>query len=230
VIRLPRDRRHRITGTRLQVVAAEYRDFPLFNAPANLLSEVSLKLPILVMGPWLGMDVVGFYAMASRLVGMPLRMAGGAFRVVMLQKVSEAYGRGGNLQVLYLKALAGLIATAIIPFGLLWAFGAEMLAIILGDNWVEAGRYVQLLAPWYFAVWVSALVPPFLTALRRQGIWLVIQIMVLVGRAGAFAYGYWIDASIDFVLQVFVWTNVALATIMVLVGFVEARKTVMIRA
>ncbi len=219
-----------MTIARLQAVAAEYRDFPLFNMPANLLSSVSIKLPILVMGPWLGMEVIGFYAMARRLVGMPLDLAGVSFRMVMLQKASEVRDRGGSLQGLYLKVLAGLAATGIAPFGILWAFGASALAIILGDNWAEAGRYVKVLAPWYFATWIGALVPPFMVALRKQGIWLAIQVMMLAGRVGAFAYCYWIDASVITVLQTFVWANVALIAIMICVGYVEVRKSAAIPA
>lgn len=224
VAKLPQKRRHRMTSVRLRAVAGEYRDFPVFNMPAQVLSSVSSKLPILLMGPWLGMDVVGFYAMAHRLIGMPIDLAGTAFRMVMLQKASEVRSQGGSLSWLFLKVIAALFMSGILPFGLLWAFGGWGLVLFLGDNWVEAGRYVEILAPWYFSIWIGALVPPFMVSLRKQGLWLGLQVMVLIGRVSAFGYCYWIDASVDMVLQVFVWVNVALVAVMIFIGYAESRK------
>jgi O-antigen/teichoic acid export membrane protein len=230
VIQLPQIYRYRMTVARLQAVAGEYRDFPLFNMPANLLSAVSIKLPILVMGPWLGMDVVGFYAIAQRLIGMPLNLVANSFRLVLLQKASDVKERGNSLTGLYVKALIGLAASGALPFGLLWAFGGWGLVWFLGENWAEAGRYVEILVPWYFATWVGALVPPFMVSLRKQGVWLGLQVLLMIGRVAAFGYCYSIDASVETVLQTFVWTNVALIAIMVSVGYIETRKSAVVPA
>jgi O-antigen/teichoic acid export membrane protein len=144
--------------------------------------------------------------------------------MVMLQKASEVRNQGGSMRTLYLKALAGLAVTGIAPFALLWAFGAWVISFVLGESWADAGRYVEILVPWYFATWVGALVPPFMVALRRQDLWLVMQVLVLVCRVGAFAYCFWIDASVETVLQAFAWVNVSLSAMMISVGYVETGK------
>ena len=219
-VSLPSGRRSpRTTRRRLHVASYAYRDFPLLNMPSALLANFSSKLPILVLGPWMGPEVVGFYAMAHRLVGMPLELAGNAFRLVMAQKVAEIRNQGGSLLQIYLKAIAGLVVTGLLPFGLLWLFGQTVLQVVLGDKWLEAGRYVEILAPWYFSIWVGAVVPPVMISLRRQAQWLKLQILVLAGRVAAFAACYWAMATVETVLGVFVLVNIGLVIVMLLVGF-----------
>jgi O-antigen/teichoic acid export membrane protein len=112
--------------------------------------------------------------------------------------------------------MAGL---GIVPFGLLGYFGSEILAFILGDRWVVAGVYTQILAPWYYAVWVSAGVQPTLVALRRQGLWLRFQIVTLLGRLAIFGAGYLIAADVETTLIWFSGFNVAMALLILSIVF-----------
>lgn len=209
------------SGWRQQlVVAREYRDFPLLNVPSALLSGVSAKLPVLMLGIWLGPAVVGLYAMADRLIRGPVDAVGIGLRRVYLQKVAELEASGADISRAFRKTSLVLLVTGVVPFGLLWMFGEQVISFVLGDQWKDTGRFAEILAPWFCAMWVSAIVAPTMTVRRKQGAWLILQIIVLISRAGSLGWCYVSDATAEYTLELFVVVNVALAVMMMIVGFV----------
>lgn len=204
---------------RLTTVAREYKDLPLLNMPSELMISISTKLPLLTLGVWLGSSVVGFYAMASRLVKGPLDTVSVALRRVYLQRAAELEADGRGIHGIFLKTTITLFILGVAPFGILWLFGEEILGFVLGEAWREAGRYVEILAPWLFAVWTSAVVSPTLVVRRKQGIWLVLQTVVFSFRAVVLGWCYLIEASVDYTLVLFVWVNIALAFVTMTIGF-----------
>lgn len=209
------------SGWRQQlVVAREYRDFPLLNVPSALLSGVSAKLPVLMLGIWLGPAVVGLYAMADRLIRGPVDAVGIGLRRVYLQKVAELEANGADISRAFRKTSLVLLVTGVVPFGLLWMYGEQVISFVLGDQWRDAGRFAEILAPWFCAMWASAIVAPTMAVRRKQGAWLILQTIVLISRAGTLGWCYVSDATAEYTLELFVVANVALAVMMMTVGFV----------
>jgi O-antigen/teichoic acid export membrane protein len=195
----------------VKALASEYRDFPLLNMPAGLVNFVSGKVPILVMGVMFSPAAVGLYAMGESLIRKPVVLAGNSVREVFIRKLTGNTHQGlGLLRPTTMLTLAMLLL-GIVPFGILSFFGTEILTLILGDRWTEAGVYVQILAPWYYAVWVTTGVQPTLIALRRQGLWLKAQIGMLLIRIGVFVAGDLAAVDILTTLRWFSGANVLIS-------------------
>jgi O-antigen/teichoic acid export membrane protein len=209
----------RISWRRLKIAAIHYRDFPLYNMPATFLVRFSARLPVLVLVSVFSPEIAGFYAMADRLVRMPLGGAGNAIRNVYLQRIAVIRNRGDSLRAPLVKTTLGLLVLGILPFGFIWYFGAEFLIIILGEQWTDSGRYVQILAPWYFVSWVNVAAQPTLTVLRRQSLWLRLQIGVLLARVMVFAGSYAVHATSETMLGLFAAANVVMGIMLLLVAF-----------
>ena len=203
----------------VKALAVEYKDFPLLMLPAGLVNFLSGKVPILVMGAMFSPVAVGLYAMADRLIRTPLNMADASVREVLIPKLAGNVNEGLNLRRPVLMLTAAMLLLGIVPFGILAFFGTEILTFILGDQWTEAGVYVQILAPWYYAVWVSTGVQPTLIALRRQGLWLKIQISMLLVRISVFAVSYLAVADVFTTLRWFSGANVLISLSMLALVF-----------
>jgi O-antigen/teichoic acid export membrane protein len=54
------------------------------------------------------------------------------------------------------KATLGLAFIGIIPFGILMIGGRCIFTFLFGNEWLEAGLYVQLLAPWLFTLFINS--------------------------------------------------------------------------
>lgn len=207
-------------------LAIEYRDFPLYSMPAGLVTFLAGKMPILVMGMMFEPAAVGLYAMADRLIRMPVVTTGISIREVFMRKLVGNASEGIGLRRPLTLLTLGMLLLGVVPFAILGFFGAEILTVILGDRWVGAGVYVQILAPWYYAVWVTTGVHPILVALRRQGLWLQIQVSMLLMRLAIFAAGYLAAANVETTLKWFSGANVlaALATLALVFYLVSKQR------
>ncbi len=193
----------------MKQVAQRYSDFPKLNAPAAIVGSLGRNLPILLMGVMFTPVVAGFYAMANRLSRAPIEIVANSMRKVFLQKAAEIKNRGRSLRKAFLLATGGLVILGIIPFGCVWLFGQPLLTWLLGVQWFEAGRYLEIMAPWLFMSWVIAPTNPVFIVLREQGAFLLFQTVLTVLRLGAFGVAFAIGADSEWTLQAFVAVTVA---------------------
>lgn len=196
--------------------AKEYKDFPVFNTPARFVRQLSDNIPILMFGYFYAPEIVGYYAMASRLVQMPAESLVNSVRKVYLQKTAEMTINGKRINTIMVKATIGLAVLGIIPFGLLYLYGQGIIVMLLGDTWMTAGTYAEKLAPWFFTMWITMPSSALYIVLRRQQIWLRIQIFVMIVRITAFVVPQYYGATSGDTLEYFVIAS-ALMNIMIII-------------
>ena len=177
----------------LRKAARDYRDFPRLNAPASLISSGAKNLPVLLLGFLYGPEPAGFYAMAMRLAQSPLRLVTVSMHRVVYQRLAEIASNNRPLVRPYWMLCGGLILLGFAPTILIVLFGPQILELLLGPKWPEAGRYLQLVAPWLLTILVSVPVSPTLNVIRRQELWLQLQtasfFLRLLVFVGAYMYG-----------------------------------------
>ena len=146
-------------------------------------------------------------------------MISASIRKVYFQRIAQITSHGGAIKLQHTKVTIGILLLGLAPFGILMVYGREILIFILGENWSQAGLYVQILVPWYFAAWVNSTTQPLLTVRRKQPLFLYMQIALLVSRAGCFATAYLISVSAEATLELFVTINVIAISLMIAVAF-----------
>jgi O-antigen/teichoic acid export membrane protein len=189
-------------------IAKKYSDFPIFNAPAGLVFSLGQNLPVLVFGSMFSPAVAGLYAMADRLCQVPVTIVATSVRRVFLQKAAEIENQGRTLRKAFLLSIGALSALGFIPFSILWAYGQPIAAWILGDDWLEAGRFLEIISPWLFLVWVSAPCNAIFVVLRKQKFWLALTIAITIFRLSSFAIAYAVSAGPEWTLQAFVIASI----------------------
>lgn len=199
----------RLDWAAMRKVVREYSDFPMFNAPAGFLFSLGGNLPVLLFGTMFSPAIAGFYAMANRLAQVPTTIVANSMRRVFLQKAASIRNRGDNLRKAYLLATAGLALIGIAPLIIVTLYGQPMLGWLLGERWLQAGRYLEIIAPWMFMIWVTAPANPVFVVLRHQKFWLWIQSTITVLRLAAFGIAYLAAADIEWTLRAFVNVTVA---------------------
>jgi O-antigen/teichoic acid export membrane protein len=191
-----------------KAIAIKYSDFPKFNAPAGFVFSMGQNLPVLVFGSMFSPAVAGLYAMADRLCQVPVSIVATSVRRVFLQKAAEIDNQGRTLRKAFLLSIGALAALGLIPFAILWAFGQPLAAWILGDEWLEAGRFLEIIAPWLFMVWISAPCNAIFVVLRKQKFWLALTLAITIFRLSSFAIAYSISAGPEWTLQAFVLASI----------------------
>jgi len=169
-------------GTRLRDVkwgpmlaqALRFREFPAINMPHALLDALQGSGVVALIAALFGPSLLGFHALAQRVVRTPMATLGSAVAQVFQKRAADTLHAGGNTRRLVDAVLRrlGMVAVAVLP--LLW-FAPELFAFVFGAAWREAGVYAQLLTPWLL---LNFMLSP------------LSQLPLLLGRqARALAYG-----------------------------------------
>jgi O-antigen/teichoic acid export membrane protein len=207
----------------LRKAARDYRDFPRLNAPASLISSGAKNLPVLLLGFLYGPEPAGFYAMAMRLAQSPLRLVTVSMHRVVYQRLAEIASNNRPLVRPYWMLCGGLFLLGFAPTILIVLFGPQILELLLGPKWPEAGRYLQLVAPWLLTILVSVPVSPTLNVIRRQELWLQLQTASFVLRLLVFVGAYMYGATPLAAIGAFVTAVVCINTCYIAIGaFVTA--------
>jgi O-antigen/teichoic acid export membrane protein len=209
----------RISWRTMKQVAKRYADFPKLNAPAAIVSSLGQDLPILLMGVMFSPGAAGLYAMANRLTRVPIGIVAASMRKVFLQKAAEIKNSGRSLRKALLLATGGLVILGIVPFGCVLLFGQPLLTWLLGVGWFEAGRYLEIMAPWLFMAWVIAPTNSVFIVLRKQRSFLFLQIAATVLKLMAFGVAYGISADSEWTLRAFVIATVTGQLVIMAIAF-----------
>ena len=124
-----------------------YKNFPLIDSSSALMNTVSWQLPAFLLSAFFSPVVVGFYALGMTVLQLPMSLIGGAIGQVFFQRAAEAR-KSGNLASLVQIIAEMLLKIIVFPVMLLAVVGPELFSFVFGENWGEAGIYIQILSIW----------------------------------------------------------------------------------
>jgi O-antigen/teichoic acid export membrane protein len=170
------------------VVAAakRYKRFPTLAAPSAFLNAIGIQVPLLLFVGIYGPAAGGLFALAQRVIGLPLVLiaipAGHTYHAESARAVRESPLKVRDVFIRTTRTLAlvmigpTILAAVLSPF----LFGR-----IFGEEWATAGLYVSILAPMYFLLSVFSPTGSTLYVLERQELHLIQEILRIVLLGGA---------------------------------------------
>lgn len=165
-----------------------YRKFPLYDSWASLMNAVSGQLAPLLLAVFFSSTVVGFYALGYRLLTLPSTLIGGAISQVFFRHAAAARN-DGTLPRVVGGTFNRLLALGLFPIMLIMVAGKEIMAVVFGSPWAEAGVYAQILAPWILMNFVSSPLSSIFPIMEIQGRFLVFNAVLLATRVFSLAAG-----------------------------------------
>lgn len=160
-------------------VAHSYKNQPLYSVPASLVNALSYSFIGLNIGGLYGMSILGLYAISIRILGLPLGIFSANIAKVHYQKSANEIEATGSFRKSTRDTLA-LGCLLAIPMGLgLVLLAPAVFAFVFGENWRQAGVYVQYLAPMYCFRMITGTIGYTFTLANKQGIELVFQSCLL---------------------------------------------------
>ncbi|MFZ5939365.1 MAG: lipopolysaccharide biosynthesis protein [Bacteroidota bacterium] len=157
-----------VSREEVQAVARTYSLFPKYNLIHYLVNNFSTNLPVFVFSAWFSKEITGLYSLAFMMINRPMNLVTSSMGQVLSQRVIERYNRGeliaGDIRRMTLR----LFLIGVVPFLLTGIFGPQIFSFVFGDVWFEAGKFMQLLLPWLFAVFISSPLTFLPDLLKRQ--------------------------------------------------------------
>ena len=110
----------KIKKHKLIALARYYKKFPFFSAPATLINRLATDMPNYLIPPFFGINELGLYALAFKIMSVPSYFIGDSISQVYTQEISEELRKTGSVHKTYFSTLKKLTALAL-PFFLLFS-------------------------------------------------------------------------------------------------------------
>ena len=174
-------------------VALRYRKFPIYSSLFGILNTLGINMPQLFLSSFFNMQVTGLYSMAIALLQVPSVFIGQALAQVFLQRASSAK-HSGNLKELVLKFYLILLKLGFFPIIFISLFAPTIFTLILGERWMDAGKYAFLLSPWIAVAFVFSPISVLYGVQERLEAGLITEITYFSLRLGSMYIGLIVDS------------------------------------
>tara|TARA_A100001391_G_scaffold160_2_gene338 strand:+ start:38976 stop:40370 length:1395 start_codon:yes stop_codon:yes gene_type:complete len=179
-------------------MAKRYRRFPLYSTWAGLLNTAGFQVPPLLLASFFGASSAGLYALAHRVVALPMAVVGKAVSQVFFSDAAIDY-RNGELPGLALRTQRMLIRIILPPVIFLILFAPPIFALVFGDDWIGAGEVAAWLALWMLVSFATSPLSTLFAVAERQSLGLSMQAVLFLVRMAGIGVGVYHQ---DFMLGV----------------------------
>ena len=190
----------------------KYRNFVLFNTPSIILVNTILQLPLVMFGMFYSPYYAGLFAMANRIVGIPVQTLGGALSKTVTQHIAEIWAQGDKdrARIELERLLTSFTALMMLPFFYLAVAAKPIMIIILGERWADSGVIVQVLALLAFSTLIVQAFGGVFDVTGKQKVRFYFHIFNFLARLG----GLWVcyQLGYNFFHAVFVYVLIGLIT------------------
>lgn len=167
----------------LYLFAKKHRKFPLINTISVFINNFSLELPIFMFSTFYGAEIVGFYALAHRLITTPLNLVGTSVGQVYFREATEAFNDSPRrLLSVYKSTVKKLVLVGLIPTVIAICAAPALVKIFLGPDWAQSGIYMQIIIFGLYFGFINAPIGTTFAIIRRQEIALAIRVVSIVVR------------------------------------------------
>ena len=165
-------------------IAKKYYDFAFFSLPSCYLENIKTWLPVFVLGIIFTNEIVGEYALANRILIIPLAIIGTSLSHVLLKDFSEKLNNKESLLSSIFVIWRTSFILLLIPALIIFIYGEHLISIFLGDQWSITGQLITLLIiPTMFNFCLN-LTSVSHAVLRLQHFSLIISILVIFTKIG----------------------------------------------
>ena len=204
---------------RLLQLSIKYKQFPLFSTSNVFLNMFSRNINVYLITMLFTASVVGYYSMSLRILQQPIQVFSMSLQNVYFRKAASDIRKKTQLVRNFKKLTIYLAAAGILPFLFLGLFAKKIFIFIFGINWEVAGIYCQILAPWFFMLFVSAPSNVIFEVCQKQRVRFAINIFTILASATSIILGYTVFETPEKTLICFVASNVIIQLILIIIAY-----------
>lgn len=184
----PQFLKHAFNGPLIRKSARRFIQFPKYAMPSTFLIALQSRLPFILFLYFFDEATVGYFGRAFALFAVPLSLIGNAISQVFFVEGAEAR-RTTGLTALTEKVHHRLVTVGLFPTLAVIITGPQVMGFFLGTNWVQAGEFLQWLAPWFFLASIASPLTRLFDILEAQRTDFITSVVIFVVQMTLFIYG-----------------------------------------
>ena len=170
----------------------KYNHFFKFGIGGTALNTISRQLPFFILPIYFGEYFTGQFAMAMKVIMLPIGLVAVAIGDVFYEKANNAFqeselalGKISKRTFLTLLPMSTLILIIGIPLAP-WAF-----TFVLGDQWLEAGEIARFLLPWIAVMFITSPLSFLIDVRQKLKFQLLYNTVLFAFRLLILLFGAW---------------------------------------
>lgn len=167
---------------KIKQLASRYRNFPLYDAPACMLSFAAFNLPVIILSVYFDKAAIGCFSIVLQLLLMPMSLVGSAMGKVYYQRICV---NENNISYTTHEMLRILSVIAITPLLFIACGGDKIIVLFLGSQWESAGKVALCLALWSFPTILTQPLLPLFRVKNKQNILLKYDLLYFICGIGS---------------------------------------------
>ncbi|MFW7368039.1 oligosaccharide flippase family protein [Vagococcus fluvialis] len=180
---------------------------PFYNSPSALLTTFTYSSINLFLGYLYGAEILGFYSLSYRMLGLPFMIISANVARVFFKHVSNLQNDNQDILPFFYK-IVKILSIIIIPSMILLYFIAPTLfSVVFGKDWYVSGEIVQTLIPMFTLKLIIESMTTIYIVKNKQNIELILQFFLLIGQIILFIVAYFLDLEMLKTLQLVVVLN-----------------------
>jgi O-antigen/teichoic acid export membrane protein len=195
----------------------KYYKLPLFQLPNALVDGIRQSVVNIFVGRYFGVELLGFYSLALKMLMLPSTLIGGAISQVFYQKLSEMHN---NKQITFSFVWRFVLKMALLslPFYLvLYYFAIDLFEPFFGKNWTISGEMVKELMPWFYLMFVSSSISTAFIVFGKQAYLFGLSLIYLFVPIVSIVY------NTSNIFDVLVWMNVGMSGVLIMMIILALR-------
>lgn len=180
----------KVKRKRMLALLKKYKDFPLYRAPEEFLSAISLSIPFLLLTTFFGPSAAGFYSIGNTVLSLPSRLIGKAVGDVYYPRITKAVNEFEPATKYFIKTTFVLFLVGLIPFGIVILFGPNIFSFVFGPEWNIAGEYARWIAIVSYSTLINIPAIRSMPVLRAQRLLLIFTVIRLILRSLGLFIGF----------------------------------------
>ena len=163
----------------------KHKNFPLYDAPANLLAFSALSLPTIILAIYYSKSEIGCLSIIFQLLLMPMSLIGSAIGKVYYQELCQN-GNNINKTKKVTKSLLRLLSIlSILPLLFICCGGDKLIVLFLGQEWQTAGSIAICLSLWSFPIVLTQPLLPIFRVKDKQKTQLYFDLLYFILGIGS---------------------------------------------
>lgn len=194
------DYKFKLEFKEFKMILKEYKDFPKFQIPTQLLNTGNFHLITLIFGVIFSSTIIGLYSLAQRMLRFPMVIIGHAITDVFRQRAAKDFNEFGNCKKIYLTTLKLLTMTGIPVFIVIFIFAPSVFGIMFGQDWYAAGEFVRYLLPMLLMQYIFSPLNAVFIIFNKQNVELYWQVFMMVFSIITITFAYLISGKAEIII------------------------------
>lgn len=171
-----------------------YKQFPLFSLPADLISSLTASLPVILTYEKFGAEKSGFLALTIRILAGPLGLVGRAVLDVFKKEASNQYEANKNCSRIYGQTFLVLSFFSLLFFVFAYLLIEKVFLIMYGPDWITSAEIGKVLLALFCFQLIASPLSYVVYIVQKQQFDLIWQIGLLGVTFGSFSFqnDFWV--------------------------------------